>query len=375
MGKCRQTNKHKYTFTIWIFSWQCNYSKKRLLFYRLENSAKTTDIPVSGSAVKSHGWPKRGRHVYSKRTTSYLLSFQGYPPVLGATRRQHRHRRICQQVQVKSEVTNYLHESGADHSQKPKTKIKRGMAVERRTTVCESFLSGRRSSHNLEDTELHAPAHISQDSDLERPTKVVSKFRKHSILYSLSKRPKLREVCLRTKMARAPCGRRTGEAPRRAEKFCDLITADHKVLNEGCESRDNHRYAVVVQDLATQWIQSYPCKTNKDFTRDGKEFVQVLGTVTQAKSHLHRQFIRVWEILWRSIMESSNLNTSSIRDKWHCWKSDSQSEGRNISSIAQIRIGWKRVGWLYGMVLLCAICPRLPGRRENSVWKTIWRSI
>ena len=37
------------------------------------------------------------------------------------------------------------------------------------------------------------------------------------------------------------------------------ITADHKVLSEGCESRDNHRYAVVVQDLATQWIQSYPC--------------------------------------------------------------------------------------------------------------------
>ena len=41
----------------------------------------------------------------------------------------------------------------------------------------------------------------------------------------------------------------------------DLITADHKVLSENCESRNNHRYAVVVQDLATQWIQSYPCKT------------------------------------------------------------------------------------------------------------------
>ena len=41
----------------------------------------------------------------------------------------------------------------------------------------------------------------------------------------------------------------------------DLITADHKVLSEGCESRNNHRYSVVVQDLATQWIQSYPCKT------------------------------------------------------------------------------------------------------------------
>ena len=41
----------------------------------------------------------------------------------------------------------------------------------------------------------------------------------------------------------------------------DLIEADHKVLSEGCESRNNHRYAVVVQDLATQWIQAYPCKT------------------------------------------------------------------------------------------------------------------
>ena len=40
-----------------------------------------------------------------------------------------------------------------------------------------------------------------------------------------------------------------------------LITADHKIVSEGCESRNNHRHAVVVQDLATHWIQSYPCKT------------------------------------------------------------------------------------------------------------------
>ena len=43
--------------------------------------------------------------------------------------------------------------------------------------------------------------------------------------------------------------------------FGDLITAGHKVFSQGCESRNNHRYAIVVQDLATQWIQSYPCKT------------------------------------------------------------------------------------------------------------------
>ena len=66
---------------------------------------------------------------------------------------------------------------------------------------------------------------------------------------------------MRSKITKTSCRRRTGEALPRAEKFADLTTADHKVLNEGSESRDNHRYAVVVQDLATQWIQSYLCKT------------------------------------------------------------------------------------------------------------------
>ena len=44
----------------------------------------------------------------------------------------------------------------------------------------------------------------------------------------------------------------------RAEHFGDLITADHKILIEESESRNDHRYAVVVQDLATRWVQSYP---------------------------------------------------------------------------------------------------------------------
>ena len=69
------------------------------------------------------------------------------------------------------------------------------------------------------------------------------------------------EICKRTKITRAPCRRRNGEAVPRADKFGDLITADHKVLSDNCESRNNHRYAIVVPDSATQWIQSYPCKT------------------------------------------------------------------------------------------------------------------
>ena len=69
------------------------------------------------------------------------------------------------------------------------------------------------------------------------------------------------EICQRTKITRAPCRRRNGEAVSRAENLGDSITADHEVLSEGCESRNNLRHAIVVQDLTTQWIQSYPCKT------------------------------------------------------------------------------------------------------------------
>ena len=82
------------------------------------------------------------------------------------------------------------------------------------------------------------------------------------------------EICKRTKITRAPCRRRKGEAVPRAANFGDLITADHKVLSDNCESRNNHRYAVVVQDLANQWVQAYPCKnkTSQETQRSLQKF-------------------------------------------------------------------------------------------------------
>ena len=49
------------------------------------------------------------------------------------------------------------------------------------------------------------------------------------------------DICKKTKTTRAPCRKRTGTAIPQAEIFGDLILADHKVLSEGCESRNNHR--------------------------------------------------------------------------------------------------------------------------------------
>ena len=95
------------------------------------------------------------------------------------------------------------------------------------------------STDNLEDTEVHAPAHISHDSDSEHPTRMVSKSRKHST-YTHFPKGRNCQVCLRTKMTRTPCRRRTSEALLRAEKFGDLITSDNG-FNSFCSKQRLHR--------------------------------------------------------------------------------------------------------------------------------------
>ena len=65
---------------------------------------------------------------------------------------------------------------------------------------------------------------------------------KHSIFTHFQKDRNC-DICLRTKITRASCRRLAGTVVPKAEKkiLVIQITADHKVLSEGCESRHNHR--------------------------------------------------------------------------------------------------------------------------------------
>ena len=93
-------------------------------------------------------------------------------------------------------------------------------------------------------------ASSSHEVSLEPTTKRREDLAKHSV-YTHFPKDRNCEICHRTKITMAPCRRRIDRVVPRAENFGDLTTADHKVLSEGCESQNNHRYAVVVQDLAT----------------------------------------------------------------------------------------------------------------------------
>ena len=142
-----------------------------------------------------------------------------------------------------------------------------------RAIYCMTCRTGYRNSENFFVDESSPseprrnPAPKDQDTSssshelpVESRAKVEPGSGVHSIYTHFPKDPNC-DICLKVKITRASCRRRAGTVVPRAEKFCDLITADHKILSEESESRNSHRFAVVVQDLATQWLLSYPCKT------------------------------------------------------------------------------------------------------------------
>ena len=238
-----------------------------------------TDIPTNGSMVKTHISLKTGFEYNAIRRTSFLSRFQACqrvrPPVLISQLQRHlRDRRV---------IPHHLHQARLSRQQHQVIMRLEKERIELKVTplqcLCQLMLTIERGNpcgdseipellqefrEILEDDEVpergDSHASSSHEVSLEPTFKRREDLGKHSV-YTHFPKDRNCEICQRTKITRAPCRRRNGEAVPRAENFGDLITADHKVLSDNCEYPNNHRYAIVVQDLATKWIQSYPCKT------------------------------------------------------------------------------------------------------------------
>ena len=191
----------------------------------------------------------------------------------------------------------------------------------------------------------------SHEASLEPTFKRREDLCKHSVFTHFPKDRNC-QICQRTNITRAPCRRRNGGAVPRADNFGDLITADHKVLSDNCESRNNHRYAVVVQDLATQWIQAYPCKTktSQETQRSLQKFLEHDRKPKVTYTNNSLEFGKACE----DLLESLYVDTTQIGNKWYCRKSSTQSKGRHLRCIAAIRSKRKLVGRFYGMLHLSA---------------------
>ena len=121
----------------------------------------------------------------------------------------------------------------------------------------------------------HRDSHASFSHELSsEPTRSVD-LGKHSVFFSLPERPKLRDLP-EDQDHKGSVQKTHWQSRASCRKLWWFIAAHHKVLSEGCESRNNHRYAVAVQDLATQWIQAYPCKnkTSQETQRSLQKFLE-----------------------------------------------------------------------------------------------------
>ena len=216
----------------------------------------------SGCSSTSKTLSRQERHSSSSSSTS------SFSLALSDIQSQERGDRIesdISPVHVSNSVgdrSGQLDDTQANKTQKPnkeETKIEPG------NPLCSEILEWLPEFREIlvnDEIAVHGDSHASSShgASLEPMFKRREDLGKHSVCPHFPKDRNC-EICQRTKIARAPCRRRNGGAVPRAENFGDSITADHKVLSEVCECRNTHRYAVVVQDLATQGIQSFPCKT------------------------------------------------------------------------------------------------------------------
>ena len=127
------------------------------------------------------------------------------------------------------------------------------------------------SSFNVDDSHASSSHEASSEPIFKRREDLGT----HSV-YTHFPQDQNCEICKRTKITRAPCRRRNGGAVPRAEIFGDLITADHKVLSENCESRKQSPICSRGAGLG-QPKDPVVSVQNKNFTENTEKLAKVLG--------------------------------------------------------------------------------------------------
>ena len=176
---------------------------------------------------------------------------------------------------------------------------------------------------NLEDLQMHVLAHSSERANSESTGDASKKWRHKNgskvFMLTSAKKKKTKEKILR------------------AEKCGDLTTAKHtrsstKDVNLGTITDTQSRYKFSPLD----GIRVEP----KLHRRRRIIFKRLQKPSHEGKTYSYKQFIRMWQALYRIIMESSINYTSSITDKQNCRTNRTSSKRRDISRIIAIWIGW-----------------------------------
>ena len=247
------------------------------------NTENFVSIVVPGLSSSSYGSSSTSRTPLRQESHFPSFSSSSSSPTVSEIQTREREDRIDSDI-TPVQVSNSVGDGSGqpDETQANKTpKNKKETTIELGNSLNSEIPEWLQEfRENLVDDEIPlqggSHASSSHEASLEPTTKRREDLGKHNVHTHFPKDRNC-EICKRTKITRAPCRRRNGEAVPRADKFGDLTTADHKVPSEGCESRNNHRYAVVVQDFCHP-MDPVESVQNQNFTRNPEKLAKVPGT-------------------------------------------------------------------------------------------------
>ena len=255
----------------------------------------------------------------------------------------------------------HLHwEASQQILQKPKSKIKQGHCTDTVRLVAR-FARGARGIHrkSRRRRSVSIKGHTrntSQNSDLERPAKVVS--RKHSFFF-FSHFPNDRncDVCKRTKNYKGALQETHWWRSTSFRKFRWLDNSRSQSVQWRMWSS---KQSSIRRCGAGHPTDPVKCVQNKKLQETQRSLQKFLEPNRKPKVIYTDNSLEFGKSLWRSFLESLYVNTQ-IGNKWDCWGSSAQSKGMHLC-FAAIRSGWKMVGGFHGVPLLSAknarsLCP------------------
>ena len=220
--------------------------------------------PMSGSAVKCHDWPQMGKVSSARQTISYLLSFQDHPPSLEAVRSPHRNHRTRSSSSSSDSVLERSDEQATRRLGQETLKIQN----QNKRRSDEKERSAGRPSLLVDGVQSKSGGRVActrtQFSGIWLGTSCRSGNKIKEAQYLTSQETQNNNCSLQKTHWRSSTSCR---------KVWWLDNGGSQPPQRWmCESRDNDRYAVVVQDRASQWIQSCPCKTKSSHEKEKKFF-------------------------------------------------------------------------------------------------------
>ena len=200
------------------------------------NTENFVPIVVSGLSSSSSGSSSTSRTPLTQESHSPSSSSSSSSPTVSEIQAREQEGRIdgeLSPVQMFNSVGDGSGQPDETQANKTPKTNKKETTIERGNSLNSDIPEWLQEFREIlvdDEIPLQGSSHASSshEASLEPTTKRREDLGKHSV-YTHFLKDRNCEICKRTKITRAPCRRRNGEAVPRADKFGDLITPDHKV--------------------------------------------------------------------------------------------------------------------------------------------------